>query len=204
MEVNSAGLAAIQGYQLTLTYDRQAVELVDLIPGILREEHLAVFAGEGAIAMSWNAAGPLPEDDTSLFTLVLRAHADAALSSILGVSSRITPAEAYDLEDQIMDVALRFDGDREILSGLHFELYQNYPNPFRSATTIAFRLPEAGEATLTVQDVSGRTLRILRGAFGRGYNEWELKRETLPAGGVLYYTLQAGNHLATRKMIVIE
>ncbi len=204
VEVNSADLAAIQGYQLTMTYDRAAVELVDILPGILREEHLAVFAAEGAIAMSWNTAGQLPEGDTPLFTLVLRAHAEAALSRTLGVGSRITPAEAYDLEDQVMDVALRFDGEGENLAGLHFELYQNYPNPFRSVTTIGFQLPEAGEATLTVQDVSGRTLRILRGEFGRGYNEWELKREALPAGGVLYYSLQAGEHVATRKMIVIE
>jgi len=202
--VHSDELGLIQGYQLTLTFDAELVELVDVLPGIVGEEHMGVFADEGALTISWNAAGPAPAADAPLFELVLQARGDAPLSRALGVSSRITAAEAYDLEDQPLDVALRFDGDQDKVTGMDFELFQNYPNPFRSTTTIGFQLPEAGEATLTIQDVSGRTLRILRGEFERGYNEVELLRETLPGGGVLYYTLQADDHLATRKMIIIE
>ncbi len=36
------------------------------------------------------------------------------------------------------------------------ELYPNYPNPFNPATTISYRLPAAGRATLRVFDLLGR------------------------------------------------
>ncbi|MCW9708695.1 S8/S53 family peptidase [Fodinibius salsisoli] len=42
------------------------------------------------------------------------------------------------------------------------KLFQNYPNPFRSKTQIRFNLDEASHVTLTIYDVLGRKVQVLR------------------------------------------
>lgn len=127
---------------------------------------------------------------------------DAKLSQVLGVSSRITTAEAYDRYDGLMDVGIDFATG--VIAKVPFELYQNVPNPFREETMISFYLPQAGETTLRIHDASGRVIRLIRGEFAQGHNQVLLKRSELAETGILYYTLTAGEHTATRKMILIE
>lgn len=43
------------------------------------------------------------------------------------------------------------------------ELLQNYPNPFNEGTSIGFNLDRAGEYKISILDVNGRMIRILRG-----------------------------------------
>ena len=85
-----------------------------------------------------------------------------------------------------------------------FELYQNYPNPFNPTTMIAFSLPQASWATLTVLDVLGRSVAVLvNGNLQAGiYNaEWNA---TQTASGVYFYHLQAGTFVATRKLVLLR
>ncbi|NNF33030.1 MAG: T9SS type A sorting domain-containing protein, partial [Saprospiraceae bacterium] len=100
----------------------------------------------------------------------------------------------------IHTIELTIDGGEEAT----FSLDQNEPNPFDEVTVIGFRLPESGNATLTVYDVSGRVITNVRGNYAQGYNEIKLKKEDLNATGVLYYTLKSGDYNATKKMIIIE
>jgi hypothetical protein len=59
-----------------------------------------------------------------MFSLVLRATTDVQLSEVLGVSSRITKAEAYDNNGEYMDVAIEFSTGTVASAG--FELYQKH------------------------------------------------------------------------------
>ncbi|MDP4821245.1 MAG: T9SS type A sorting domain-containing protein [Saprospiraceae bacterium] len=63
-------------------------------------------------------------------------------------------------------------------------------------------LPQAGSASLTIRDVTGKVLRVIRDVYPRGYNEVVLYSDELPATGVLYYTLETDNYVATKKMII--
>ena len=49
------------------------------------------------------------------------------------------------------------------LAGMATELLQNYPNPFIGGTYFEFKLAYPGEYILSVLDLNGRTLRILKG-----------------------------------------
>jgi hypothetical protein len=121
---------------------------------------------------------------------------------MLGVSSRITRAEAYDLNKNRLDVAFRFNnGTTSVVSGVGFELYQNQPNPFINKTVIGFHLPEATEATLTIYDEMGRLLFTQKGQFAKGYNAIPLERALLSTTGMMYYTLETATDSATKKMI---
>jgi hypothetical protein len=192
------------GYQFTLNYNTEAVEIQNLVAGVAGEENFGMLLEEGVLTTSWNVsdARALAQGEV-LFSLVVKANADIALSEVFGVSSAYTAAEAYNGNSELLDVNLMFNGTE----ANNFALYQNVPNPFKGATVIGFTLPEASTATLTVMDVSGKVLATVAGEYAKGYNEVRLgKGETFfaPATGVLYYQLDTPTHSATKKMIIIE
>jgi hypothetical protein len=186
----------VQGYQFTLNH--AGLELVNIEP--LTEGmtlgHFGVFAQESAVTTSWDGEVP------AKFALTFRARTSGELSRLLGVSGRITKAEAYGKGAERLAVAFRFNGAQgPTITGVGFELYQNQPNPWLSRTQIGFHLPEATEAVLTVYDETGRVLFVQKGQYGKGYNAVTLDRSVLDVTGVLYYELKTSKDSATRKMI---
>jgi hypothetical protein len=195
VEFNAADLKNVQGYQFALNLDKSKVELVDIVYGVAKAENFGVFTNEGIITTSWNGEAK----QGALFTLVLRAKADAQLSNTLSLN-RVVSAEAYSNNDQL-NVALKFNG-AAVATG--FELKQNTPNPFNGETLISFNLAKATAATLTISDVTGRILKSVRANYAKGMNQVTLKASDLNASGVLYYTLEADDFTATKKMIIVE
>ncbi|MBK6902393.1 MAG: T9SS type A sorting domain-containing protein [Saprospirales bacterium] len=190
---------ALYGFQFTLNFDPGMLEFVEMIPGLAGEEHFGfALLEEGAITSSWNRAEAvqLGEGDV-LFSLVWKAKKAGLLSGALALNSRFTSAEAYDPQSGRLNIDLNFDNKKESTT---FGLYQNAPNPFTGATTIGFHLPEAATATITVMDLSGKVLKLVRGEFAKGYQEIQLK--DLTTAGVYYYRLDTPGFTATRKMVV--
>lgn len=184
----------IQGYQFTMNL--KGMELVNIEYGVAKAENFGIVE-EGVITTSWNGTAT----DSELFTLVVRANTNASLSELLSVNSRYTAAEAYNTADEQLDVALTFNG--EAVANAGFELYQNTPNPFQGQTMISFTLPEATQATITIHDVTGKTLKMIRGDYAKGYNQINLNSSDLPATGVLLYTLSTDDYSATKRMVIL-
>ena len=141
---------------------------------------------------------------SDLFTLRFRAKQTGRLSKMLGVSGRITKAEAYGVTTDAGErktVALRFGSPTgTTVTGLGFELYQNQPNPFMNKTSIGFHLPEATTASLTVYDETGKMLHRQEGEFAKGYNHFTIERELVPTVGQLFYKVETSTDWATKKM----
>jgi hypothetical protein len=196
VDFTAADLNGIEGFQFTINLDKKGLELVDIVSGIAAEENFGIFTEEGVVTASWNgeAKGGV------LFSLVVRAKSNATLSEVLNLNSRYTAAEAYK-GGEVMNVGLNFNASK---ASAIYALYQNTPNPFAGETVIGFNLPVAGEATLTIQDVTGRTLKVINGQYAKGYNQVNLKSNDLTATGVLTYTLKAADYTLTKKMIVVE
>ena len=196
----AADIASVEGYQATLSFDNSALELVDIIAGVATAENFGLaYANEGLITTSWNGKASA---DAVLFSLVFRATADAQLSELLSISSRVTKAEAYRTNGDYLDVAVTFSGKAAVAAG--FELYQNTPNPFKGETLIGFNLPADDTVTLTVSDVTGKVLKLARLDGVKGYNNVVVNSNDLPAAGVLYYTVETSDYTATKKMVIIE
>ena len=185
------------GYQLTLEWDANALEVVRVIGGA----HNAADFGkhmlsEGKLTMSHNGSM-----EGELFSLEVRALRDGvALSEVMSAGSSVTTAEAYGVEGA-KSVAIRFGGT---VSGAGNALEQNRPNPFAGTTQIGFTLAEAGAATLTVTDVTGKVVWRTGGQFDAGRSQVDIAAGELPSAGLLNYTLTAGDFTATRKMVVIK
>ena len=85
-----------------------------------------------------------------------------------------------------------------------FFLEQNYPNPFNLSTAIGFQLPAVDFATLRVYDALGREIARLPSeekAMGAHTVTWDAR--DLPSG-VYVYRLVAGNHVDSKKMLLIK
>ncbi len=193
----SASDATALGYQLTIEWDADALEVVAVNGAAHTEAGFGThLLAEGKLTLSHDG-----EMAGELFSLEVRALRDGvALSEVLVAGSSVTAAEAYGLDGD-RSVALRFSG-ADAAAG--YALEQNRPNPFAGTTRIAFTLAEAGQAALTVTDIAGRVVWRTTGKFAQGRTEVEIAASELPAAGVLSYTLTAGEFTATRKMVVIE
>ncbi|MXZ03970.1 MAG: T9SS type A sorting domain-containing protein [Rhodothermaceae bacterium] len=77
----------------------------------------------------------------------------------------------------------------------------NYPNPFRQRATIEYRVPAPGHVRLTVYDVLGRELAVLVDERqSAGSHSAKLDAPSWPSG-VYLYRLEAGNQVATGRLV---
>ncbi len=201
IDVNFKNDMRVLGFQLTLNLS--GLEVADIVESeSVKRNNFGVFPD--ALTVSIDGAGE--------FTVTFRATKSGKLSDMLGVSSRITRAEAYSAMTnpsspsaaEKMDIALRFNnGFTSTISCVGFELYQNQPNPFVSKTAISFHLPEATEASLILYDETGRLLFAQKGQFGKGYNAVTIDPAAsgISTIGVVYYKLETATDTAVRKMI---
>lgn len=207
-EVNFKAAELVAGYQFTLNHTD--LELADIIPGPgMKPEHFALFPEASAMTTSFDGA------QQGSFSLKFRAKRNGELSKMISVSSRITKAEGYQInngttaepngEVNRMDIALRFNSkEGSTISGVGFELYQNQPNPFVNYTLVGFHLPEATSATLSIFDESSRLVYRQKADFPKGYNSITLDRALLNTSGTLFYTLETETDSATKTMIQIK
>ncbi len=199
----------ILGYQFTLNFDQDAVEFVNVEAGKLNVNDSNFgfsMTDKGMISTSWNDASAITaKDGDVLFSMTFKANTNVQLSRILSATSNVTRAEAYNSNADLFDVAIEFNTENgTVVAGGAFELFQNVPNPVKDATVISFNLPTASSATLTIMDVSGRTLKVLNGDFAQGYNEVTVDRAELSGTGVLYYQLDTPTDTASNKMILVD
>lgn len=157
------------------------------------------FVDRGIVTLSWdNTDGVQIKAGEVLFNIVVEATTYD--NNTIAVTSDITKAEAFNTNYEVMNVELSIRNS----AGEGFALMQNTPNPFNNFTEISFNLPKAMNATLTVYDVNGRTLKTISSQYDQGNNTIRLEKSELGASGVLYYQLQAGDFTANRKMVVFN
>jgi len=200
--IRAKDLQNIQGYQFTLTYAQNLVELEGIEYGVTKADNFGIFKDKGAITTSWNQnSGVGAAGNEVLFTLKLKAKANTKLSEVLNISSRLTPAEAYDKENETIGVKLSFG---EIAIQDFAVLRQNTPNPFSDETSVGFYLPKAAKGILTIRDTKGSLIYRVDGTYSKGENKIVLKQAELRASGVLYYTLETADFIDTKKMILLN
>ncbi|HEX9974954.1 MAG TPA: T9SS type A sorting domain-containing protein, partial [bacterium] len=85
-----------------------------------------------------------------------------------------------------------------------YTLYQNHPNPFNSLTTIRYAIPTTSYTTLKIYNLLGKeraTLVNEKQSAGEYEVQWD--SVDLPSG-VYVYRLEAGDFIATRKLILMK
>ncbi|UCE18793.1 MAG: right-handed parallel beta-helix repeat-containing protein [Gemmatimonadota bacterium] len=99
------------------------------------------------------------------------------------------------------------EGDEEISDHLiptEFYLSQNYPNPFNPVTTIEYALPEAAQVRIKVYNIIGQVVKVLiNSSQPAGFHSIQWNTSGL-ASGVYFYRLEAGQFVATKKMLLLK
>jgi ligand-binding sensor domain-containing protein len=85
-----------------------------------------------------------------------------------------------------------------------FALVQNYPNPFNPSTIIRFELPKSSVVKLSVCDLLGREVSVLVNER-RNTGVYEVKFDgSNLASGVYFCRLQAGDFVATKRLLLTK
>lgn len=83
-------------------------------------------------------------------------------------------------------------------------LFQNYPNPVTSMTTIAFEVSEKSSMKIDIYDSFGKKLReLVNGNFPSGQHQIQLNMAGFP-DGVYYYRLESATQILTKKLLVLS
>ena len=86
----------------------------------------------------------------------------------------------------------------------YYMLEQNYPNPFNPSTKIKYSVPQTSQVVIKVFDVLGKEIETLvneekpSGTYELNWNATQL------SSGIYFYTIQAGEFIDTKKMILLK
>lgn len=90
-----------------------------------------------------------------------------------------------------------------------YELFNNYPNPFNPSTTIKYTIPEQANVKLTIYNSLGQEVATLintaqnAGSYSVTWNG-ENKSGVKVSSGIYLFKLDAGNFVATKKMVMLK
>ncbi|MDP6396400.1 MAG: glycosyl hydrolase family 18 protein [Candidatus Marinimicrobia bacterium] len=83
-------------------------------------------------------------------------------------------------------------------------LYNSYPNPFNSSTTIQFRIPQNSHLTLDILDINGGIVeKLFSGKLEKGshFVTWNPPHIS---SGIYFMVLQSNNNIMTNKLLYIK
>jgi hypothetical protein len=85
-----------------------------------------------------------------------------------------------------------------------FTLSQNYPNPFNPSTNIEFSIPFASDVTLTITDLTGRTVSTMKlPAMSAGSHSITFNASKM-SSGIYIYRMEAGGFSTAKKFTLIK
>ena len=190
----SPSVSDVYGYQVQILAEDG--EIVSLDGEGLTEANYRVQ--DDNVSISYNSDFSL-SDGTNALTIIFVAGRDGLLSDQLRLRNTRLKSEAYvghSLEARDIRLKAKESSD--------FKLYQNRPNPFTDQTDIDFELPESGDVTLTLYDLTGQILNSITKSGAKGFNTWTLSKSDINATGMVYYKLESGDSKAIRHMLIVE
>lgn len=85
-----------------------------------------------------------------------------------------------------------------------YSLEQNYPNPFNPSTNIHFSIPEEGFVSLKLFNILGQKIVTLVNEVKRA-GKYEITFDASQlTSGIYFYSLNAGNYIQTKKLILLR
>jgi len=142
----------------------------------------------------------LPDSSCTIWIVFIPRHEDT-YEAVLQIESN--DRDEGILEIPITGSALGINSDNRPLPG-NYVLYNAYPNPFNNLTRIEFGLPEASRLTVSVYDVSGRSIACLvEGKLSAGHHTavWNASKAST---GVYLVRLETDGFNAVRKVILVK
>jgi minor extracellular serine protease Vpr len=156
-------------------------------------------------SMNWEKIG-FVEGSGTTNTPKAYSFVDARLNDVAGQASA-SGKISYRLKQIDRDGKFSYSQEVEVMISQIpkiFALMQNYPNPFNPSTVISFQLPLKSLVTLKVYDILGREVAtIVNEVIEAGSYNVQFDGSKL-SSGIYFYTLNAGEFSATKKLSLIK
>jgi len=147
---------------------------------------------------------PVEPVDDDIITVHLAMQGDpmpASTANGWNIMPASITAQYYHFTTEILVVIQ--GNDDEIIAN-NFNLEQNYPNPFNPSTTINYNLAERSAVSLKVYDVLGNEVaNLVNTTQEAGQHNITFDASSL-SSGLYIYTLNAGNFISSRKMMLLK
>jgi hypothetical protein len=184
---------------------------------------LGFSTAPGSVSLTWS--GPVDEDfsyfniyrqdilsnePAMVFTTVDSFYTDQALEDVGAYEYWITAVDMSGLEsDPSSIVSAVLSSEEELGMPTEFALKQNYPNPFNPSTQIQYALPSETKVLISIYDLTGRKVRTLVNevqSAGHRSVIWNATNEIgrPVSAGMYIYTIQAGDFIQNRKMVLMK
>ena len=211
--VTAKNFKNISGMQCTVEWDETKLEFIgiDTVQGglSLAIEYGAGRAANGELSIAWtdpNYGSTTLVDDNPLFYLKYRVTGGIGDSSVLRITSALTPVEIVD-KDLNVDDFVTLDGMVKIgmLSGIQIfnsvkqPILNSSPNPFNGLTKLSFELFDNAAVNIDIYDALGQELEQVNGSFEIGNHEIDLGNNW--AEGVYFVRFKTSNYMKTIKVI---
>ncbi len=190
----------VEGLQLSLQYDDAVMQLMDIQHGSLPNLNTANFfhnKEQATVTMSWNTSTSVAAK-SPFVKLVFEAEPTTDLRNYIQLDNSRILAELYTSSSAVHALSLDKPSEAVVLA-------QNDPNPFSDYTNIRFTLPESGNATISVFDVSGKQIYGVEQYFEAGWNQVQINAADLgDASGIVYYRLETNDTIISKKMVIVS
>lgn len=156
-----------------------------------------------------NASQPVVEIRGAEYPVVLTMNnadanytvIDAISGVVLGTIEKGNGGSVEVSNPKISAVKFLKSGD---VTGGAYNLEQNLPNPFNTATEIGFTLPQQEQVTIKLYNMMGQEVAtIFNGMRAAGYNTVNFDASELTSG-TYTYTITSGSFTATRRMVIVK
>ena len=214
----------LYGLQFDLDFDSSALEVVGVKPGgVLTKDGAETYWSiskidnqvgkilgatyvRKATENGVNASGTLATIIFEVKSINISGSTRLNLSNV-----KLADANARLVKAIIKSTSLNWE---ELLLPEKSQLLPNYPNPFNPETWLPYQLAKEANATIRIFNIQGQLIRTLnighreaglylskeRAAYWNGQNDVGEQ----VASGVFFYTIQADDFVAIRKMILMK
>lgn len=102
------------------------------------------------------------------------------------------------------EVITNINDEYQMTSTKELILYQNFPNPYNSSTTIQFQIPNESKININLYTILGEKVQtIVEGFYSKGIYSASFSSKDLPSG-IYIYRLQTETKSITKKLIIIK
>ena len=196
--------------------------IVDELTGLAKEgfrikvKNLSTKAALNTVSQS-----DVAENGYSMTFVDTKAGNAARIGDVLEISADspnpligVQPVRHIVTADDVKDSRIKLETLIAYEIPAETELLRNYPNPFNPETWIPYHLSEDANVRLTIYDVNGEVVRTIdmghqiaakyetrsKAIYWDGRNRFGEQ----VASGIYFYSLNAGDFSATRKMVILK
>lgn len=201
--VTSKNYSNISGWQGTVEFDADKIEILDIRPGALEidvdENFNLLNKEEGWITASYHdKEAEIITEDEVLFELVVQTTSSMNTANMLRFTSSVIPLESYEGTNNIKGLHLENIGPDNV------QIISVRPNPWIESTEIEFKTSNTEIVEWQFYDVNGRLIYSDRMKSITGLQTYKVERENLNTSGIVYVRLITSEVSIDYKMVLLD